>query len=107
MSLLYYLSLIFIGRFFCPPPCIYLFGNGWKRKREQMEQEGASEQEIQVCAFMGIGNSDQEMVQLNLENKVFLCVCVCMFVREKKRGFRARNPKLSWALENMTREWFS
>ena len=35
-----------------------------------MEQEGAGEQESAVCAFMGIGNSDQEMVQLNLEGKV-------------------------------------
>ena len=35
-----------------------------------MEREGASEQDTQVCAFMGIGNSDQEMVQLNIEGKV-------------------------------------
>lgn len=35
-----------------------------------MERDGATEQEATVCAFMGIGNSDQEMVQLNLEGKV-------------------------------------
>jgi recombining binding protein (suppressor of hairless) len=35
-----------------------------------MERDGAAEQESQVCAFMGIGNSDQEMVQLNLDGKV-------------------------------------
>lgn len=35
-----------------------------------MERDGCSEQESQPCAFIGIGNSDQEMQQLNLEGKV-------------------------------------
>ena len=36
-----------------------------------MEREGASESDSQVCAFMGIGNNEQQdMVQLNLEGKV-------------------------------------
>lgn len=45
-------------------------GSGWKKKKEQMERDGCSEQESQPCAFIGIGNSDQEMQQLNLEGKV-------------------------------------
>lgn len=45
-------------------------GCGWKKKKEQMEREGCSEQESQPCAFIGIGNSEQEMQQLNLEGKV-------------------------------------
>lgn len=71
-------------RFFCPPPCIYLFGNGWKRKREQMEQEGASEPDTQVCAFMGIGNSDQEMVQLNLEGKNY-CAAKTLYISDSDK----------------------
>ncbi|XP_025088250.1 recombining binding protein suppressor of hairless-like isoform X1 [Pomacea canaliculata] len=71
-------------RFFCPPPCIYLFGNGWKRKKEQMEQEGASEQDTQVCAFMGIGNSDQEMVQLNLEGKNY-CAAKTLYISDSDK----------------------
>ena len=35
-----------------------------------MESDGATELETQICAFMGIGNSDLEMVQLNLDGKV-------------------------------------
>ncbi|XP_076471669.1 recombining binding protein suppressor of hairless-like [Babylonia areolata] len=75
-------------RFFCPPPCIYLYGNGWKRKREQMEEEGATEQGSQVCAFMGIGNSDQEMVQLNLEGKTY-CAAKTLFISDtdKRKHF--------------------
>lgn len=45
-------------------------GSGWKKKKDQMERDGCSDQESQPCAFIGIGNSDQEMQQLNLEGKV-------------------------------------
>lgn len=57
-------------RFFCPPPCIYLLGDGWDKRREQMVRNGVSEADSQICAYIGIGNSDQEMQVLDFNGKV-------------------------------------
>lgn len=71
-------------RFFCPPPCIYLFGNGWKKKKEELERDAATDHDSIVCAFMGIGNSDQEMVQLNLEGKNY-CAAKTLYISDSDK----------------------
>ena len=40
-----------------------------RKKKEQMERDGCSEQESQPCAYIGIRNTGQEMQWLNLEGK--------------------------------------
>ena len=84
-------------RFFCPPPCIYLYGDGWRKKREEMQRQGESEQGAQLCAFIGIGNSDQEMQQLDLNGKHY-CAAKTLFISDSdKRKHFSLSLKLFFA----------
>ncbi|CRL01497.1 CLUMA_CG014358, isoform A [Clunio marinus] len=72
-------------RFFCPPPCIYLFGDGWRLRQEQMIRKGESEQSSQLCAFIGIGNSDHDMQQLDLNNGKQYCAAKTLFISDSDK----------------------
>ena len=71
-------------RFFCPPPCIYLYGDGWRQKKEEMLASGESEPGSQLCAFIGIGNSDQEMQQLDLNGRHY-CAAKTLFISDSDK----------------------
>ncbi|XP_040162322.1 recombining binding protein suppressor of hairless [Anopheles arabiensis] len=72
-------------RFFCPPPCIYLFGEGWRLRKEQMLRRGESEQSTQLCAFIGIGSPEQEMQPLDLNNPKQYCAAKTLFISDSDK----------------------
>lgn len=72
-------------RFFCPPPCIYLYGEGWRLRHEQLLREGDSEHAAQLCAFIGIGNSDQDMQQLDLNNGKQYCAAKTLYISDSDK----------------------
>jgi len=71
-------------RFFCPPPCIYLFGDGWAKKRDELAAAGENEQNSSLCAFIGIGNSEQDMQQLDLNGKNY-CAAKTLFISDSDK----------------------
>uniref|UniRef100_A0A8R1DL14 Suppressor of hairless protein n=1 Tax=Caenorhabditis japonica TaxID=281687 RepID=A0A8R1DL14_CAEJA len=67
-------------RFFCPPPCIYLIGQGWKLKKQRLLElakeikkemlpaavDPSEEQQCtELCAYIGIGSDTVERQQLD------------------------------------------
>lgn len=82
-------------RFFCPPPTLYLTGAGWDCKKKEQEQLRKADgnknitQNWRPCAFIGIGNSDQEMQQLSLEEKNY-CAAKTLYIsdQDKRKHFQ-------------------
>ena len=84
IRIIHHYHFVVACRFFCPPPMMYLSGDGWEVKRnafkEKQEQKKKDIEESKeppspfpapnLCAFIGIGNSEQEMIRLSLEDKV-------------------------------------
>nr|XP_013817253.1 PREDICTED: recombining binding protein suppressor of hairless-like protein [Apteryx mantelli mantelli] len=83
-------------RFFCPPPCVYLTGPGWKLKQEQIKARDLGEAGSRVCGYMGLdsmGSSLTETQKLSFEeqpdSKGFSCAkALYISDADKRKHFR-------------------
>lgn len=86
-------------RFFCPPPCVYLFGEIWKEKPTAQEKKflplqkvdnfDIQEAQSHICTFIGIGNSERELQPLLFDSKNF-AAAKTMFISDsdKRKHFK-------------------
>nr|XP_047124430.1 recombining binding protein suppressor of hairless isoform X2 [Hydra vulgaris] len=75
-------------RFFCPPPCVYLSGKGWKKRKEE---KGESCQ-LYPFVFTNIGSPDQpgfQQYDINEKENIAFCSAKSMYISDvdKRKNF--------------------
>ncbi|XP_075869455.1 recombining binding protein suppressor of hairless-like protein [Nelusetta ayraudi] len=46
-------------RFFCPPPCVYISGQGWRVMKEQLRDSGYGDSAHRLCGYMCLDSTSQ------------------------------------------------
>ncbi|CAJ0928928.1 unnamed protein product, partial [Mesorhabditis belari] len=93
-------------RFFCPPPCIYIEGDGWKEKKSAVQslykewrlqqkrlnqfpeytpeqEKQQEEQAAELVSYIGIGgSSDQDKQTLDFTNGKEYCAAKTLFISD-------------------------
>uniref|UniRef100_A0AAY4ESA0 Recombining binding protein suppressor of hairless-like protein n=1 Tax=Denticeps clupeoides TaxID=299321 RepID=A0AAY4ESA0_9TELE len=78
-------------RFFCPPPCVYLSGSGWKLKQEHLKDSNC-----RLCGYMSLDSpegSRADTFRLTFEeqpdNRMFTCAkTLYISDTDKRKHFR-------------------
>jgi recombining binding protein (suppressor of hairless) len=82
-------------RFFCPPPCVYIFGNGWKKKKTKLIAEyGLDEANTQLIGYIGISDLEKDFQLLNFDSKNFGAAKTLFISDSDKRKNFQLNVKL-------------
>ncbi|XP_029358217.1 recombining binding protein suppressor of hairless-like protein [Echeneis naucrates] len=83
-------------RFFCPPPCVYISGHGWRVMQDHLKAAGFGDSVYRVCGYMCLDNATQSQTDTfklifdqQPNSKMFACA-KSLFIsdQDKRKHFR-------------------
>ncbi|KAM6980511.1 recombining binding protein suppressor of hairless-like protein [Aplochiton taeniatus] len=83
-------------RFFCPPPCVYISGSGWRLKQDHLKASGYGDLSHRLCGYMGLDSSclsQTDTFKLNFDEQpnaqMFACAkSLYISDTDKRKHFR-------------------